>query len=371
VRIVLCGPLLPENIELLLSEGSPATGRFLRNLVEGINFHGIETIPAAYITIPMGSNKSKILNIAAKQNGLFVFKDKFMIASIMKFRRKLLQLVDKDTIVIFYNECYAYLGLTKKVIKKGGKPILILADHTEPQEYGNPIRKLLTILCEKEFSKFIGVILLSHCMKNRIKNNAPIKVMEGGIKSAAFKDFKLPAINERVIIMYSGSLSPTTGVDILLEAIQLNERKDIEFHISGKGELRYEVDKLAKSDSRVKYLGFINSEEYHAHLEKAHILVNPRNMNYKQNANNFPSKVLEYLASGRPTISTRFPGYERFEQAFRFFDGTAVGLNDEIDWIIENYNSYSNEKYNANRRFAGEFEWSNQAKRIINFLQVL
>ena len=91
-------------------------------------------------------------------------------------------------------------------------------------------------------------------------------------------------------------------------------------------------------------------------------------MNLSQNQNNFPSKVLEYLASGRRVISTKFPGWERFVGCFKFYDGSMEELAVAMSNCCDASESEISELYNNNREKAMEFDWNNQVIKMLDIL---
>lgn len=97
-------------------------------------------------------------------------------------------------------------------------------------------------------------------------------------------------------------------------------------------------------------------------IEQASVLVNPRNMNYSQNQNNFPSKVLEYLASGRPVVSTKFRGYELYRNNIIFADSSANGIRIGIKDALE---LDPKETYKKNRDFIKSFTWEQQIRKFL------
>ena len=86
-----------------------------------------------------------------------------------------------------------------------------------------------------------------------------------------------------------------------------------------------------------------------------------------ENRNNFPSKTLEYLATGRMIISTEFSGYEEFANSMIWYNGTAEDLADTLVDTIEKYEYLYKQKYFENRNKALEYDWNKQAKRILEF----
>ncbi len=106
------------------------------------------------------------------------------------------------------------------------------------------------------------------------------------------------------IVYFAGTFNIYSGIPQLLDAIKLIFNPDYRFWFSGRGPLEKDIIALAKDDKRVKLWGFIEREPYLRLMEKATILVNPRPSVLPASRYNFPSKLMEYMAAGRPLVST-------------------------------------------------------------------
>ena len=369
MKVVICGPVFNENVDNMLKYSSPAAGKFLNNLINGIENNGVKVDKAIYISYPLLKSELEILNEFDK-NSVVEIKDKYVFKSIINFQKQLLNIVDEETVVIFYNMSYAYLGLKNKIEKKKGKSIFLLADHTSSKEYKNILRKLYTKICEYEIRKFEKIITLAENPNIKFKSNHEKISISGGIKNSDYKDFIIDSKKDTLNIMYSGYLSKVTGVDILLNAIKECNLDNINFYISGKGELEDEVYELSKTDKRLNFLGFLSHKQYMDYLQKADILINPRNMKMEQNNNNFPSKILDYLATGNIIISTKFSGHHKFDENIIFYDGKCENLIKSIEYVMNNYTKLKDYYYNANRELAKEYDWNIQAKKILEFIDI-
>lgn len=372
MKIVLCGPAFTEEIENSLSDASLAAGRFLRTMEKNLRALGVEYYRALYITnrVKQDGDEIKITELCKKNNDICVFKDKSIVASVYKFQNELLSKIDSETIVLFYNYCYAYIGLVDSIRKKGGKVCLIYADQTEPKEEHNIIKKVLLHGVERDLKKFNKAVVLTDKLKRKLHKNCKVEVLHGGLDLSRFVTFRMQCDKkDKLVIMYTGALSYVTGVDVLLEALKQISCSNIEVWITGKGELEKDIIKAAEYDRRIKYLGCLPDEVYDKKLREADIFVNPRNMSLPQNQNNFPSKVLEYLASGRLVVSSRFSGSEDFENNFIFYDGGVDSLADALSFTIKEYSEKREKIYLENREKAKEYDWQNQAKKILYFLE--
>lgn len=365
MKIIICGPAIDAETEKKLSGASPAAGRFLNNMIDALKYNAYDVEKAVYISYPV-IDKS-VYKLAEDSQNIVVFKDKYILPSVIKFRKKLQNDLAPGDIVVFYNMSYMYFGLTKVVKKNKAYPVLMLADYTDYHEEKNPIKKVLAKLCEESFKEFDSVISLANFEEKQFKKNVNLEVLRGGINFNYFKDIKQPQYNEDkpLVFMYAGLLSNVTGVDILLETMKLVKAQNLKLLISGKGELEKKVEEYAATDSRVTYLGFLDVDDYYKQLNDVNIFINPRNMGLTQNKNNFPSKILEYLATGRVILSTKFSGSEDFDGLIEWFDGNANDLAKEIDHACLAYKNLYEKTYITNREAAKKYDWNIQAMKII------
>lgn len=365
MKVLICGPALPESAELLMPGASPAAAKYLRYMALEIKEKGYSVKTFHYVTVQL-SDAAKF-ELDNDKSNVYVAKSKYMFDSLVEFRKKLLNDVEKGDIVLFYNISYATWLLPNLVEKKGGKAVLILADHTSSIEEKSIVRKILARITEMQFNYFKRAIILSSNARKLLSDKCQILLLEGGINTDNYENFSVISKNGNKVLLYSGMLSKVTGVDLLIEAFGKILNANVELWITGKGELTDLVVNAAKNDSRIKYFGFVSNEKYYSLLEQANIVINPRNMDFEQNQNNFPSKVLEYLASGRLVLSTRFPGYEKFEKFFMFSDSTAEALKLKIEELLGSDEEIIKEQYYVNRSEAENYSWKNQAIEMINF----
>jgi len=102
-------------------------------------------------------------------------------------------------------------------------------------------------------------------------------------------------------VVYAGGVSAAYGVDRLLDAARL--LPDIDFVIVGKGD---QVDRIvADAAPNVISVGFVPPDQLARHLLAGDLLINPRPSDADFARNSFPSKLLEYVATGRPVLTTQ------------------------------------------------------------------
>jgi glycosyltransferase involved in cell wall biosynthesis len=76
----------------------------------------------------------------------------------------------------------------------------------------------------------------------------------------------------------------------------------------GGGAEAVHLQSLAAIDPRIEVKPFMTGEAFAREVERADFMLNPRDPSWPGTPYSFPSKLLEYLTTGKPIISTRLPG---------------------------------------------------------------
>jgi glycosyltransferase involved in cell wall biosynthesis len=139
------------------------------------------------------------------------------------------------------------------------------------------------------------------------------------------------------IIFYAGTLTERYGILNLIKAFSLIESEDYRLMICGGGDIIGRILELAKIDTRIIYLGQLERTKVNEMLQKATVLVNPRTSDHEFCKYSFPSKTLEYLASGKPTIMYKLPGIpdEYFNYCYALDDKSPQKLAEMIINVCE------------------------------------
>lgn len=111
------------------------------------------------------------------------------------------------------------------------------------------------------------------------------------------------------IILYTGAYDLSYGIPALLEAFSLLEEPDAELWFAGSGPARALIEQSAQADPRIKDLGYLADRDRLLSVQaEASLLVNLRDSAEPAFRYSFPSKLLEYLYSGVPVLTTELPG---------------------------------------------------------------
>lgn len=110
------------------------------------------------------------------------------------------------------------------------------------------------------------------------------------------------------IITYTGSLERRFGIHMLLSAIDNIPDERIRLRICGKGEMETEISRFSKKDKRIEWFGAVSPAEAARLQRESTILINPRQPFGEYTKYSFPSKLLEYMVTGRPTLAYKLDG---------------------------------------------------------------
>ena len=134
-------------------------------------------------------------------------------------------------------------------------------------------------------------------------------LMEGSLSVEEIPS-KLPIHNRtKTTVMYSGALDKKTGILEFLQAIGFIRDEKYEFWFTGSGNALQEIILASKRDARIKYLGFLPTrKDLLKKQQQATMLINMRLPSAQRSEYSFPSKLLEFMISGRPVLSPKLGG---------------------------------------------------------------
>lgn len=166
-------------------------------------------------------------------------------------------------------------------------------------------------------------VLLTEQMKTPLGvGERPYIVMEGIWGKPQSEP--VPGPRKRAIL-YSGRLNIRYGVQNLLDAFLALEDDTVELWICGNGELEHTIRAAARKDSRIRFRGFCPQEEVWKMQREVSLLVNPRQNGEDFTKYSFPSKTMEYLASGTPVLMYRLDGIpEEYDRYLHYVPGNRV-----------------------------------------------
>lgn len=220
-------------------------------------------------------------------------------------------------------------------------------------------------------------IELSSYMDEHINpHKRPMIVIEGLVDSITIessqKQTKKQHANKNIILMYTGGLYEKYGVKMLIDAVASRTDSKIELWLLGKGELEEYINTL--NNENIKFLGYCPHDKVVKMQQQADFLINPRFSNEDYTKFSFPSKIMEYLVSGTPVISTKLKGIpnEYFNYIIPIEEETISGLNDAFDTVLRMSASEYTSLGERGRQFVLQKKNNKiQAMRLISWIEKL
>jgi glycosyltransferase involved in cell wall biosynthesis len=250
---------------------------------------------------------------------------------------------DEKNIILAYGGYFPFaaaLPFLKKLYPNIHISLIVPDIPTHDNDRKNLLYKILYI--EEKFSlylmkKFDSYIFLTKHMASLLDaENKPYVVIEG-IASTVNRPYEKDDISEKKIVLYSGRLAEKYNIRTLIEAFKGIRDSSYELWLCGHGDMVDEIISEEKSDSRIKYLGFLDEDAVLYRQHKATVLINPRRNTSALEKYSFPSKTMEYLKAGKPVIAYKLEGIpEEYENYIEYVDdNTTDALKQKIIEICE------------------------------------
>lgn len=173
-------------------------------------------------------------------------------------------------------------------------------------------------------------VFLTEQMNVRLNpRNKPYCIIEGLVDAKMENIYNdCSGKTSKIICLYSGELSVKCGMGILLSAFINCHADTWELHLYGNGDYVKEIENKCEQNPNIKYFGIVQNDIVIQRQMEATVLINPRPTHEEFTKYSFPSKNVEYMASGRPVITTKLPGMpeEYNEYVYIIEDESVYGI---------------------------------------------
>ena len=221
-----------------------------------------------------------------------------------------------------------------------------------------------------------GDIDLAKC--HYINNGVDIAACEERSQTMQLDD---PDLNDetKFNITYVGTIRPVNNVGNLLDAAKKLRSKsgyeDVQFLIYGDGGQLAELQERVKNEhlDNVKMKGFVNRQYVPYILSRSSInMLNYAQNQYNWTRGNSSNKLFEYMASGKPIISTVHMGYsiiKRYNCGVELDEDTPEALVKQI-MHFHDMDSTEREQIGKNaREGANDFDFSVLTNKLIKVIE--
>jgi glycosyltransferase involved in cell wall biosynthesis len=262
----------------------------------------------------------------------------------------------------------------------GARTIAAVIDLDEPGETvpDTWLRRLDFRMQIAALRRFDGLVVVSdEIAKDFGRPGQPTLRLEGGVSPMVLEMSNRGAGGRRppdgrFVAVVAGSLEEANGVSLILEAFRRLPGEEWQLVIAGAGPLEGRVCEAASRDSRIRYTGLLDHAGVLALYSEADVLLNVRLTTAISTRYFFPSKLLEYLATGVPVITTDVGTVrERFGIFVTILDDeTPDGLAKAIADLRGQPTALRHEwALKAREIVEKEFTWKVQGLRVAEFVR--
>lgn len=228
---------------------------------------------------------------------------------------------------------------------------------------------------ERQAKRYIPLLDGRVVINERIvRHYAPGKdflLVDGGINDDVMSrlfPLEEPSSEEFVFVL-AGMLWDQNGTKLVMDCLQGHPELSVKVVFAGNGIDVPKIQAFARQDSRVSYAGMLSPEELFKLYAKADVLLNLRKE--EEEDFHFPSKLLEYLATGKHVISTPVAHAERDYGQFMTLlqEGTPETLAVAIKSVMQRGKASLYEQGKRARAYMIEKRrWAVRTQEILDYL---
>lgn len=288
------------------------------------------------------------------------------------------QYKEKDTAILIYGSPILCWFLPKSEFN-------IFYECTEVPFYGR--KKTLSSWLKEKIKWYLakrttGMLVISKALADYFKKQGirNIAIINMFVDINRFDEIKYDT--DRKYIAYCGTISPfKDGVDCLIKAFALFHKAHPDYELKLIG--RYENEEAEKNlkglvkeyhlEQAVCFTGMINPEDMPRLLCGAQMLALARPDN-EQAKYGFPTKLGEYLATGKPVVVTRVGEIGLFLQDkinCRMAEpGNSEDFANKMSWVADNYNEALELGQKGKELTKEAFSSTVQSQKALSFMEV-
>lgn len=223
--------------------------------------------------------------------------------------------------------CACYLA---RVFKANCKFYVIVPDlpeyMSERKGIGRKLHEWINKLSYFIVNRSDGAVFITEHMASRFSHCLPHTVIEG----IALQDVNVDndwwqeGLTKKEYFIYTGTLDRRYGIKDLIEAYIESGVNNLKLVICGDGNEREYVNDMSVKYNNILYLGQLEHYKIVQLQLNALLLINPRSNESEYTKYSFPSKVIEYMRSGVPTLMYKLDGIpNEYDKYFFHIQSTA------------------------------------------------
>lgn len=237
---------------------------------------------------------------------------------------------------------------------------------------------------------FDGIYVISNALRNYFieitRNKIPVSILNMVVDPSRFTYENNSNTENLKSLVYCGSMDiEKDGVDILIRSFgkainRQGSKEDLRLTLIGdvsNSILKNKLDRIVEESGcsgRVIFTGLVTRQRIPELLNNAHALALSRPDN-KQAEGGFPTKLGEYLTTGKPVIITDVGEIGLFlkdgENAFVANPGSIDSFSDKIVQVFDNYPNALKIGLKGRDLVFSEFNYQKQAQVLIDFIKTV
>lgn len=231
---------------------------------------------------------------------------------------------------------YLAAGLIHQYVRK--VPLAVVL--TDPPSLKTPFDSRVSLMLKSIDRRLVrlllsgvsGVVTLAPALARDFAPKAPSLHMEGIAPATIARPHSLEAGSP--VVLYAGGIRKDSGIFELIKAADQPDRP-WRLDIYGAGPDADEARRKCEAIPGVHFHGLIEQEELRQRYSQATLLINPRPIHLDFVKYSFPSKIMEYVASGVPLVSTRLPTFpSEYEPHILWSEPSVSGLRSAIEQAL-------------------------------------
>lgn len=217
---------------------------------------------------------------------------------------------------------------------------------------------------------FDGYIYLTEAMHAEVAPTKPYTVVETLVDTTIFDDIERVNKANPVGIMYAGALYQKYGIDKIIEIFE-KVQCEAELWLFGTGDYEATIIEKQKQNPKIRFFGRVDRKQILQKETEASLLLNIRNPQDEYTKYSFPSKMVEYMLSGTPIMTTKLLGipqeYEPYAYFVEYEDVNAIA--ERIDELLNRQQELLMFGEQAKAFIVNNKNSEKQAKKIVDFIK--